>query len=82
MKYTGQGIYFSIDQNGRGSLQLAINNPSGSGYRISGPKYDGTGKTLHVHPLTSRDISELRSYLDAAEARLEDAANQQLKETK
>jgi hypothetical protein len=72
VKYTGKFIYFSIDQNNRGHLQLAINNPSGSGYRISGPKYDGTGKTLHIHQLTSRDIVELRSYLDAAESRLEE----------
>jgi hypothetical protein len=71
MKYTGQGIYFSIDENGRGQLQLAINNPRGSGYRIYGPKYDGTGRTLHIHPLGKRDIDELRSYLDAAEARLD-----------
>ncbi len=73
---TGKGIYFSIDQNGRGQLQLAINNPSGIGYRIHGPKYDGTGRTLHIHVISSRDISELRSYLDAAEAILESKTEQ------
>ena len=76
MKYIGKGIYFSIDQNGLGHLQLAINNPSGGGYRISGPKYDGMGKTLHIHELSRQDIVELRSYLDAAESRL-DEANQE-----
>ncbi len=72
MKYTGKLIHFSIDQNSRGQLQLAINNPNGCGYRIAGPKYDGMGRTLHIHELSRRDIAELRSYLDAAEARLED----------
>jgi len=67
MKHFGNCIYFSIDQNSRGELQLAINNPNGSGYRISGPKYDGSGRTLRIHNLSRRDISELRSYLDLAE---------------
>lgn len=62
-------VYFSIDENSQGVLQLAI-NLRGGGYRICGPKYDGSGRTIRRHELTARDIVEIRSYLDAAESAL------------
>lgn len=62
-------VYLSIDRRGDGALQLSINvetdGGGGHGYRIAGPKYDGTGQTLIKHYLTERDISEIRSYLNA-----------------
>lgn len=60
-------VYFSIDENSRGQVQLAINY-RGHGYRICGPKYDGSGHTIKRHELTADDIKEIQSYLDAAVA--------------
>lgn len=56
-------IFFSIDERSDGLIQLAINDEKG-GYRICGPKYDGTGRTIRRHELTARDVAELRDYLD------------------
>jgi hypothetical protein len=66
-----KAVYFSIDENSRGQIQLALNY-RGSGYRICGPKYDGTGRTIKSHEITLSDIKEIQSYLDAAEAELTD----------
>ena len=44
-------------------LQLSINetraNGYGAGYRIAGPKFDGTGKVLLSHEITERDAKEI-----------------------
>lgn len=60
-----KGVYFSIDENSQGQIQLAINYGP-NGYRICGPKYDGSGRTIKRHELTASDIKELRNYLTAA----------------
>jgi len=59
-----KGVYFSIDENSQGLIQLAINHGS-SGYRICGPKYDGTGRTIKRHELTEDDVKTLRKYLSS-----------------
>jgi len=62
-------VYISIDQRSDGQLQIGINKEDpdggGHGYRIAGPKYDGSGKTLLKHKITKRDVDEIRSYLRA-----------------
>lgn len=55
-----------------GALQLSINQygddgVAGHGYRIFGPKFNGTGELLKCHVVDERDIAELREYLNAAE---------------
>lgn len=51
---------------GNQGFQLFIGDDHG-GYRIFGPKYDGSSRSLYKHRLTSRDIQEIRKYLDEAE---------------
>lgn len=58
-----------------GGLQLSINRysndgVSGDGYRIFGPKFNGTGELLKCHVLDERDIAEIREYLNAADLAL------------
>lgn len=63
-------VYFDIDEFQTGDLQLSINvdaNDIGYGYRLAGPKFDGTSKNVLRHKLTVRDINEIREYLDLAE---------------
>ena len=55
-------VYFSIDENSSGMIQLSING-NGTGYRICGPKYDGMGRTIRKHILTPRDVEEIKRYL-------------------
>lgn len=53
-----------------GGLQLSINLKGEHGYRIAGPKFDGTGTVLLEHVLNARDIDEIRSYLAIAKRAL------------
>lgn len=50
-------------------LQLSINQRDekglGSGYRLAGPKFNGSGETLLTRTLTEQDAKEIRAYLDA-----------------
>lgn len=55
-------VYFSIDENADGMIQLSINSGNG-GYRICGPKYVGNSRTVKKHKLTPRDVEEIRRYL-------------------
>ena len=51
-----------------GGIQLSINcvsdNGWGHGYRIAGPKFNGSGSVLLSAKLTERDAGEIRAYLD------------------
>lgn len=51
-----------------GQVQLSVNivdeNGAGHGYRIAGPKFNGSGDSLLVHTLTDEDKAQLRRYLD------------------
>lgn len=44
-------------------VSVADNN---SGYRLAGPKFNGSGKRLTRHRLTARDAAEIRRILDRA----------------
>ena len=50
-------------------LQLAISkldeNDAGNGYRLAGPKFNGSGEVLLSRTLDERDAAEIRGYLDA-----------------
>ena len=53
-----------------GRLQLGIHqtdeNGAGHGYRLAGPTFNGTGRTLLTATLDERDAEEIRRYLDTA----------------
>lgn len=46
-------------------LQLSIDAGDG-GYRIAGPKFNGSSTVLLTHQLDQRDVDEIRRYLDDA----------------
>lgn len=50
-------------------LQLGISqldeNNTGDGYRLAGPKFNGSSKSLLKRELDDRDVKEIRSYLHA-----------------
>ncbi len=57
-------IYLTVDQRrSDGAFQMSIGTAD-SGYRIAGPKYDGTNRSVLRRKLTKRDADEIRSYLD------------------
>jgi len=59
-------IYFSLDKDKvTNGFQLSIEDGSG-GYRIAGPKYNGSSKNLQRHEITKYDAEKIRSYLDKA----------------
>ena len=57
-----------------GGIQISIGDDHG-GYRIAGPKFDGSSKLLSKRTLDKRDIAEIRKYLDKAEAALNTTDN-------
>ena len=48
-----------------GGLQLLIGDEDG-GYRLAGPKFNGSGECVLKARLTERDASQIRHYLDRA----------------
>lgn len=62
-----RSAFFTLYKDGwTGGLQLAIEDSTGSGFRIAGPKFNGSGKALQKHEISERDAKEIRSYLDHA----------------
>lgn len=60
-------VYLSVDQDGwTEGFQLSIGD-DGGGYRIAGPKFNGSSKSIIRHALSDRDVRELRAYLDQLE---------------
>ena len=47
------------------SINQLAGDGTGHGYRLAGPKFNGTGETLLERPLDERDAAEIRRYLDA-----------------
>lgn len=47
------------------SIDLSNDKGGGVGYRLAGPKFNGSSSPVFTHFLTERDASEIRSYLDA-----------------
>jgi hypothetical protein len=63
-------ITLEVDRDGwTNGIQLSINRLNeegvGSGYRLAGPKFNGSGKTLLTRTLDQRDADEIRTCLDA-----------------
>lgn len=55
--------YISVDRRDvDGAIQISIGDGS-IGYRIAGPKYDGSGRTLLRKELSDDDVVEIRRYL-------------------
>lgn len=60
-------VVLHVDKDGwTGGLQLAIGHKDGGGYRIAGPKYNGSSERLVTKILDERDAQEIRTYLDEA----------------
>lgn len=64
-----QAIEICVDRDGlTGGLQLSVDvvegNGSGHGYRLIGPKFNGSSKPLLRHTLTESDALNLRGFLD------------------
>lgn len=64
-------IVIDVDRDGwTKELQLNIakinENDRGMGYRLAGPKYNGSSTTLLRADLDDRDVAEIRALLDAA----------------
>jgi hypothetical protein len=69
------GIYITVDKDGwTKALQLSIDcvdaDGGGHGYRLAGPKYNGSSAPVMRHRLGARDIEEIQRYLDRAKAAL------------
>jgi hypothetical protein len=67
---TTDRIVIDVDRDGwTKGLQLNIaqldEKGNGSGYRLYGPKYNGSSERLIRHELTERDAAEIRQALDA-----------------
>ncbi len=63
-------IHIDVCRDGlTNGLQLSINQTdedgAGHGYRLAGPKFNGSGKVLLSRTLDERDATEIRRYLDA-----------------
>lgn len=59
-------VYISVDKRSRdGAIQVSI-NADGHGFRIAGPKYDGSGTNLLTKEITATDAAEIKRYLKQA----------------
>ncbi|MFJ9988627.1 hypothetical protein ACIQUD_32220 [Streptomyces globisporus] len=68
---TARRAVIDVDRDGwTKNLQLNIvtldENSSGMGYRLAGPKYNGSSTNLLRVELDERDAAEIRAALDAA----------------
>lgn len=60
-------ICVHVDRDGlTGGVQVAIGYENGRGYRLGGPKYNGSSERLLVAKLDERDANEIRSFLNEA----------------
>lgn len=62
----GQGaLCVHVDRDGiTGGIQVAIGYENGRGYRLAGPKYNGSSERLLVAKLAERDANEIRGFLN------------------
>ena len=66
MEAKKQYVQLRVDRDGfTGRLQLSIENANG-GFRLAGPKCNGSSENLLNVELNSRDAKEIRAYLDAS----------------
>jgi hypothetical protein len=67
------GVCLCIDRNGwDGGLQVSVDF-GGSGYRLCGPKYNGSSTPVIRHKLTQRDCDELERAIALARAQFNPA---------
>lgn len=60
-------VWLTVDQRSfDGAIQVSIGNDR-IGYRIAGPKYDGSGKQLLKKQLTKSEKTEIMSWLENIE---------------
>lgn len=69
------GVYIAVDRDGwTKGIQLSVGvqdkDGGGHGYRLSGPKFNGSSSQIDRHYLTERDIGEIEGYLRLARAYL------------
>jgi len=58
-----EGLHFCVDKDGlTGALQLSIDDAT-SGYRLSGPKYNGSSKRVLTYIPSDRDLAEIARYI-------------------
>jgi len=62
-------LTIAVDQDGwtkgyQVSINLIGKDGGGHGYRIAGPKFNGSSTSVVKHTLTERDAREIRAYLD------------------
>lgn len=58
-------LILRVDKDGwTGGIQISIEDDEIGGYRIAGPKYNGSSINLLKRVLTQRDAEEIRDYLD------------------
>lgn len=64
-------VYIEVSRDGwTKGVQLSINDDNG-GFRLSGPKFNGSSETLLKYVLSSeRDIAEIESYCKVAREHL------------
>jgi hypothetical protein len=64
---SAQTATLSVFKDGwTGGTQLSICDETGSGFRVCGPKFNGSGTLLIKRQLTQRDADEIRRYLNRA----------------
>ena len=57
-------IFLCLDQDGwTKGFQLCIKKEGGSGFRLAGPKYNGSSKRLQTVEITVSMADEIRTYL-------------------
>lgn len=64
-------VYITVERDGwTDGMQLSVNveysDGRGHGYRIAGPKFNGSSQVLKKHSLNTRDINEIEGYLKMA----------------
>lgn len=63
-------VFLTVDRDGwTKGIQISIGTAD-SGYRIAGPKYNGSSASLVNHRLSERDIREIQTFLDLARAQV------------
>lgn len=72
-KPASAGVYLIVSRDGwTGGVQLSIERLSaegtGYGYRIAGPKFNGSSENLVKHRLSDRDADEIANYLKEAQS--------------
>lgn len=59
-------VFLTVSRDGwTKGFQLSVDDDNG-GYRIAGPKFNGSSEVVMRHALSERDARELRLYLDRA----------------